>query len=53
METSLGLTETTSEVACLVSLVARSLLRYLAAPIVTAFTSWMDFLMKGKSCSSS
>jgi len=53
MLTSLGLTETTTEVACLVGLAARSLLRYLAAPIVTAFTLWMDFLMKAKSGSSS
>ena len=41
------------EVACLESLAARSLLRYLAAPIVTAFALWMEFLMKVKSCSSS
>jgi len=53
MGTSSGLTETTTEVACLDSLAARSLLRYLAAPIVTAFALWMEFLMKVKSCSSS
>ena len=39
--------------ACLESLEARSLLIYLAAPIVTAFALWMEFLMKVKSCSSS
>jgi len=36
MGTSSGLKETTTEVACLDSLVVRSLLRYLAEPIVTA-----------------
>ena len=41
----------TTEVACLESLAARSLLRYLAAPIVTAFALWMDFLMDVESCS--
>ena len=53
MGTSSGLTETTTEVACLDSLAARSLLRYLAEPIVTALALWMEFLMKVKSCSSS
>ena len=48
-----GLTETTTEVACLVSLAAQSLLRYLAAPILTSFGLWIDYLMKSKSCSSS
>ena len=51
MGTSSGLTETTTEVACLDSLVVRSLLRYLAEPIVTALALWMEFLMKVKSCS--
>jgi len=50
---SLGLTETTTEVACLESLAARSLIRYLAAPVMTAFALWMELLMKPKSCSSS
>ena len=53
MGTSSGSTETTTEVACLERLAARSLLRYLAAPIVTAFTLWMEFLMKVNRCSSS
>jgi len=53
MGTSLGLTETTTEVSCLENLVVRSLLRYLAEPIVTALAFWMEFLMKVKSCSSS
>jgi len=44
--TSSGLTQTTTEVACLESLAARSLLRYLAEPIVTALALWMEFLMK-------
>jgi len=46
MGTSSGLTETTTEVGFLESLAARSLLRYLAAPIVTAFGLWMEFLIK-------
>jgi len=49
MGTSSGLTETTTEVACLDSLAVRSLLRYLAEPIVTALALWMEFLMKVKS----
>jgi len=49
MGTLSGLTETTTEVACLDSLVVRSLLRYLAEPIVTALALWMEFLMKVKS----
>jgi len=53
MATLLGLTEITTEVACLESLVVRYLLRYLAEPIVTAVPWWMEFLMKVKSCSSS
>jgi len=53
MGTSSGLTETTTEVACLETLEAQSLLRYLAKPIVTALALWMDFLMKVKRCSSS
>jgi len=53
MGTSLGLTETTTEVACLDRLVVRSFLGYLAEPIVTALALWMEFLMKVKSCSSS
>ena len=53
MGTSSGLTETTTEVACLDSLAVRSLLRYLAKPIVTALALWMEFLIKLKSCSSS
>jgi len=53
MGTSSGLTETTTKVACLESLVVRSLLRYLAEPIVTALALWMEFLMKVKGCSSS
>jgi len=53
MGTPSGLTETTTKVACLDSLAARSMLRYLAAPIVTAFVLWMAFLMKVKSGSSS
>jgi len=52
MGTSSGSTETTTEVACLETLVVQSLLRYLAAPIVTALALWMEFLMKVKSCSS-
>jgi len=44
-----GLTETTTEVACLDSLVVQSLLRYLAEPIVTALALWMEFLKKGNS----
>jgi len=52
MQTSSGLTKTTTQVACLVSLAAGSLSRYLAAPIVTAFALWVDLLMKGKSYSS-
>jgi len=53
MGTSSGLTETTTEVVFLDRLAARSLLRYLAAPIVTALALWMEFLMKVKSWSSS
>jgi len=53
MGTSSGLTETTTEVACLDSLAARSLLRYLAEPILTALALWMEVCMKVKSCSSS
>jgi len=53
MGTSSGLTEMTTEVACVESLAARSLLRYLAVPIVTTFALWMEVLMKVKSCSSS
>ena len=49
MGTSSGLTETTTEVACVESLAARSLLRYLAEPIVTALALWIEFLMKVKS----
>jgi len=45
----LGLKETTTEVACLDSLVLRSLFRYLAEPIVTALALWMALLMKVKS----
>jgi len=48
-----GLTETSTEVACLECLAAQSLLRYLAVPIVTAFALWMEFLIKVNSCSSS
>jgi len=47
--TSSGLTEPTTQVACLDSLALRSLLRYLAEPIVTALALWMEFLMKVKS----
>jgi len=53
MGTSWGLTETTTEVACLVGPAVRSLLRYLAEPIVTALALWMEFLMKVESSSSS
>jgi len=53
MGTLSGSTETITEVACLVRLAARSLLRCLAEPIMTAFALWMEFLMKVKSCSSS
>ena len=52
MGTLSGLTDTTTEVACLVRLAAWSLLRYLAAPISTSFALWMEFLMKVKRCSS-
>ena len=48
MGTSSGLTETTTEVACLEGLVVRSLLRYVAEPIVTALPLWIDFLIKVK-----
>ena len=44
--TSSGLTETTTQVACLVSLTARLWLRYRAGPIVTAFALRTAFLMK-------
>jgi len=47
------LTERTTEEVCFVSLTARLSLRYRAAPIVTYFTLWRDFLMKSKSWSSS
>ena len=50
---SSGLSETATKVASLESLVAPSLLRYLAEPIVTAYTLWMKFLIKVKRCSSS
>jgi len=50
--TSSGLTETTTEVACFLSLAARFWLRYRAAPISTAFALRMEFLMKVNSCSS-
>ena len=50
---SSGWTETTTEVACLDILAARSLLRYLAALILTAFVLRMDDLRKGNSWSSS
>jgi len=53
MGTSSGLTETTTEVACLGSLTARLWLRYRAALIVTSFALRMDFLMKSNNCSSS
>ena len=46
-------TETTTEVACLDILAARSLLRYLAALISTAFALKIDVLRKGNSWSSS
>jgi len=49
----LGLMETTTEVACLESQAARSLLRNLAAPISTSFALEMEFLMKVNRCSSS
>ena len=49
MGTSLGLMETSNEVACLDSLEVRGLLRYLAEPVVTALALWMEFLMKVKS----
>ena len=51
--TSSGLTETTTEVACMEILVARSLLRYLAALISTAFALRIDVLRKENSWSSS
>jgi len=51
--TSSGLTQTTTKVASLESLAARSLLRYRASPIMTAFAWWMKLLIKVKSCSSS
>ena len=51
MGTLSGLMETTTEVAWLVSLPARLLLRYRAAPIVTSMALWMDVLMKSKSWS--
>jgi len=50
---SSGLTETTTEVGCLVSLTARLWLRYRAAPIVASVALWIAFLMKLKSWSSS
>jgi len=53
MGTLSGLTETTTEMACLASLAVRALSRYLAEPIVTALALSMEFLMKVKSCSSS
>jgi len=53
MGTSLGLTDTTNQVACLENLAARPLLRYLAAPISTSFALEMEFLMKVQFCSSS
>jgi len=53
MGTSSGLTETITEVACLESLAVRSLLRYLAEPIVTSLAFWIDFLMQVTSGSSS
>jgi len=53
MGKSSGLTERTTEVACLDCLADRSLLRYLAEPIVTAMALWMEFLMKVKRCSAS
>jgi len=51
--TSSGLTETTTEVAYFVSLTARLWLRYLAAPISTAFALRLEFLLKEIICSSS
>ena len=53
MGTSSGVTETTTEVACFLSLVARLWLRYRAAPISTTFALRMAFLMKVNSCWSS
>ena len=50
---SSGSTETTTEVACLDILAARSLLRYLAALILTAFALRIDDLRKGNNWSSS
>ena len=50
---SSGSTETTTEVACLDILADRSLLRYLAALILTAFVLRMEDLRKGNSWSSS
>jgi len=49
---SSGLTETTTEVACFVSPVARLWLRYWAAPMSTALALSMELLMKVNSCSS-
>jgi len=40
---SSGLMETTTKLACLVGRNVRSLLRYLAAPIVTSFALKIDF----------
>jgi len=51
MGTSSGLTETTTEMDCFVSLTARLWLRYCAAPISTAFALRMEFLMKVNNCS--
>ena len=51
--TSSGSTETTTEVACLDILAARSLLRYLAALFLTAFPLRMDDLSRGNNWSSS
>ena len=49
--TSSGSTETTTEVACLDNLEAQSLLRYLAALILTAFALKIDALRKGNNWS--
>jgi len=53
MGMSWRITETTTEVASLESPAARSLLRYLSEPLVTAVALLMEFLIKVKSCSSS
>ena len=53
LSTSLGSTETTTEVTCSGSLVSPSLLRYLAEWIVLFYAFSMDRLKKGYSWSSS